>query len=84
MPRTIVFIDGFNLYYSRLRGSPFKWLDIVALFRDQIVRVQDPDTEVVGVHYFTAPIKASYASHGVDLAMTSFTGRSGRSASFSV
>ncbi len=50
MPRTIVFIDGFNLYYSRLRGSPFKWLDIVALFRDQIVRVQDPNTEVVGVH----------------------------------
>ena len=68
MPRTIVYIDGFNLYYSRLRGSPFKWLDIVALFRDQIVRVQDPSTEVVGVRYFTAPIKASYASHGVDSA----------------
>lgn len=64
MPRTIIFIDGFNLYYSRLRGTPFKWLDIAALFRDEILRVQDPSSVVVGVRYFTAPIKASYATHG--------------------
>lgn len=64
MSRTIIFIDGFNLYYSRLRGTPFKWLDIAALFPDEILRVQDPSSEVVGVRYFTAPIKASYAKHG--------------------
>ena len=65
MPRTIVFVDGFNLYYSCLRGTAFKWLDVVALFRDGIVKVQDAQTEVTGVRYFTAPVKASYASHGV-------------------
>ena len=65
MPRTIVFIDGFNLYYSCLRGTAFKWLDVVALFRDEILKAQDPNTELVGVRYFTAPIKASYARHGV-------------------
>lgn len=65
MSRTIVFIDGFNLYYSRLRGTPFKRLDVAALFRDEILRVQDPNSEVIGVQYFTAPIKASYATHGV-------------------
>ena len=26
--RTIVYIDGFNLYYGLLRHSPHKWLDL--------------------------------------------------------
>ena len=59
LPRTIVFIDGFNLYYSRLRGTPFKWLDVAALFRDSILKAQDPQTSLVAVRYFTAPVKAS-------------------------
>jgi uncharacterized LabA/DUF88 family protein len=29
--RTFVYIDGFNLYYRALRGTPHKWLDIAAL-----------------------------------------------------
>ena len=28
--RTIVYIDGFNLYYGLLRFSRSKWLDVVA------------------------------------------------------
>ena len=24
--RTIIYIDGYNLYYSRLKNTPFKWL----------------------------------------------------------
>ena len=28
--RTIVYIDGFNLYYGLLRFTSYKWLDIVA------------------------------------------------------
>jgi hypothetical protein len=62
--RTIIYIDGYNLYYSRLKNTPFKWLDVVALFRDQLLKTQDPTTEVVAVKYFTAPVKASYARHG--------------------
>jgi uncharacterized LabA/DUF88 family protein len=62
--KTTIYIDGYNLYYSRLRGTPFKWLDVVALFRDQILAVQDPTAQVVALKYFTAPIKAKYARHG--------------------
>lgn len=29
---TAVYVDGYNLYYGRLRGTPFKWLDLVKLF----------------------------------------------------
>jgi hypothetical protein len=31
--RTIVYIDGFNLYYRALRGTSHKWLDIAAMSR---------------------------------------------------
>lgn len=30
---TIVYIDGFNLYYGALRGSHYRWLDLEALSR---------------------------------------------------
>jgi uncharacterized LabA/DUF88 family protein len=63
MSKTIAYVDGYNLYYSRLRGSAHKWLDIVALF-EAILHTQSPDNELIEVKYFTAPIKASFASHG--------------------
>jgi hypothetical protein len=31
MARTIVYIDGFNLYYLALKGTAHKWLDIAAM-----------------------------------------------------
>ena len=31
--RTFVYVDGFNLYYAALKGTPFKWLDPVALLK---------------------------------------------------
>jgi uncharacterized LabA/DUF88 family protein len=61
--RTSVFIDGYNLYYGRLKGSPYKWLDVVELMR-HIVRVQHGDFEVTCVHYFSAPAKEAFATHG--------------------
>ena len=30
---TNVYIDGFNLYYGALRGTPYKWLDLMGLFQ---------------------------------------------------
>ena len=30
--KTIVYVDGYNLYYSILRQSRYKWLDMVKLF----------------------------------------------------
>ena len=64
LTRTVIYIDGYNLYYSRLKGTQCKWLDIAALFRDRILLQQDPGAEVVAIKYFTAPVKASYARHG--------------------
>lgn len=64
MTKTTIYIDGYNLYYSRLKGTQFKWLDIISLFRDQILAPQDPTADVTAVKYFTAPVKASYARHG--------------------
>jgi uncharacterized LabA/DUF88 family protein len=61
--RTSVYIDGYNLYYGRLRDSPHKWLDIVALF-DQIIKVQDPRSSVDAVKLFTAYALAKFATHG--------------------
>ena len=66
MPRVIVYVDGYNLYYSRLRGTPHKWLDLVALFREQILHAQLPGVELVAVKYFTAPAMGKFASHGLD------------------
>ena len=48
--RTFVYVDGFNLYYGALKGTSWKWLDLVALFR--IVLQQHH--EIVKVKYFTA------------------------------
>ena len=27
MKRVIAYIDGYNLYYGLLKGTPYKWLD---------------------------------------------------------
>jgi hypothetical protein len=31
MAKVNVYIDGFNLYYGAVKGSPYKWLDLAAL-----------------------------------------------------
>jgi len=61
--RTAVYIDGYNLYYGRLRGTKYKWLDVVALF-SQIVRSIETESVVVAVKYFTAPALTKFARHG--------------------
>ena len=52
MARTIVYIDGFNLYYRALKGTAHKWLNIEALSRAAL-----PKTCVIErVNYYTAHI----------------------------
>lgn len=60
---TAVFIDGYNLYYGRLRGTSYKWLDVVSLF-DQLLRDQDSLSELISVSYFSAPALGRFATHG--------------------
>jgi hypothetical protein len=51
--RTIVYVDGFNLYYGCLKGSPNRWLDLGALCG----RVLRDDADIVAIKYFTARVK---------------------------
>ena len=50
--RTIVYIDGFNLYYGSLKNTPYKWLDLCAYFQ----RTLPAACDLVKVKYFTARV----------------------------
>ena len=50
--RTRVYVDGFNLYYGALKGTPFKWLDPVRLSSLLLPR----EYEIDRLRYFTARI----------------------------
>lgn len=52
--RTIIYIDGFNLYYGCLKGTPHKWLDLKALFQSLL----KPENQIVEIKYFTAKVKS--------------------------
>jgi uncharacterized LabA/DUF88 family protein len=51
--RTRVYIDGFNLYYGCVKGTPHKWLDVHALCVNLL-----PKNQVDLVRYFTAKVSA--------------------------
>jgi len=61
--RTAVYVDGYNLYYGRLRGTDFKWLDLVKLIEDRLQQ-RTQNEKLLFVHLFTAPALASFATHG--------------------
>lgn len=65
MLRTRVYIDGYNFYYGCLKGTSYKWLDLVKLFKDKIlpsITAQSKgaqlriDLENLSIKYFTAEI----------------------------
>lgn len=62
--RTLVYIDGYNLYYGRLQGSPYKWLDVGRLAQE-ICGENAPASRIERVCYFTSPVIARLATHGV-------------------
>lgn len=51
--RTMVYVDGFNLYYGVLKDSPYRWLDVRALCEKFLRRHQ----RIVGIKYFAARVK---------------------------
>lgn len=61
--KTTIYIDGFNLYFGLLKNTPFKWLNLSSLFTE-IVKIQNPASNVVSIKYFTAPVKAKFSKHG--------------------
>lgn len=50
---TNLYIDGFNLYYRALRGTPFKWLDL-----SKLAVVLFPGDTINRICYFTALLEA--------------------------
>ena len=53
--RTFVYVDGFNLYYGALKGTPWKWLDLPGLFE----KVLQPRHDILRVKYFTARVSGT-------------------------
>jgi uncharacterized LabA/DUF88 family protein len=51
MGRAIVYVDGFNLYYGAVRGTPHKWLNLERYF--SMLRQDD---EILRIRYFTARV----------------------------
>lgn len=54
MANTNIYIDGFNLYYGCLKGTPFKWLDVARLCSLLLPK----DYEIHRVRYYTARVSA--------------------------
>jgi uncharacterized LabA/DUF88 family protein len=48
---TYVYIDGFNLYYGAVRGTPYRWLDLEAFCRHLL-----PREDIQQIRYFTARV----------------------------
>lgn len=53
--RTYIYIDGFNFYYTAVKGTPYKWLDFMALFS----KVLGSKNEILKIKYFTALVSAN-------------------------
>lgn len=53
MVKSIVYVDGFNLYYGALKGTKHKWLDI-----EKLVQFLLPKNQVTKIKYFTAKVNA--------------------------
>lgn len=51
--KTNVYIDGFNLYYGALKGTPYRWLDL-----SQLCRVTLKGQTINRIRYFTARVQS--------------------------
>ena len=62
--RTVVYVDGFNLYFGCLKRAPHcRWLDVAAL-ASHLCTENNPDAEVIAIKYFTARIKQRLSPRG--------------------
>lgn len=50
--KTNVYVDGFNLYYGAVKGTPYKWLDI-----RKMCELAFPRNQINEIHYVTAIVK---------------------------
>lgn len=52
-----MYVDGFNLFYGSLKGTPYRWLDL-----HRLADLMLPDQDVVAVKYFTAIVDSPTGS----------------------
>ncbi|MGD1064234.1 MAG: NYN domain-containing protein [Terracidiphilus sp.] len=50
--RTVVYVDGFNLYYRALRKTKYKWLNLQALCEASLPK----SCNIVAINYYTARV----------------------------
>lgn len=60
LPITNVYVDGFDFYYGAVKGTPYKWCDLDALFRRLL-----PQNEIHRIRYFTALVQSRPADPNV-------------------
>jgi uncharacterized LabA/DUF88 family protein len=51
--KTIVYVDGFNLYYGAVKGTQYKWLNVL-----RMCQLLLPKNQIIKVKYFTALVTA--------------------------
>jgi len=51
--RANIYVDGFNLYYGLVRGTPYRWLDL-----GKLCRLVLPGDEINRIRYFTARVRS--------------------------
>ena len=61
--RTAFFVDGYNLFYGLLAGTPYKWLNLGGLLV-HVAYIGNPQNAVVSIDYFTSSIKPELATLG--------------------
>jgi uncharacterized LabA/DUF88 family protein len=66
--RTYVYVDGFNLYYGAVKDTPYKWLDLKALF----TRILRPENKILAIKYYTAKVSARPDDPGAPTRQTIF------------
>jgi uncharacterized LabA/DUF88 family protein len=54
--RTSVYVDGFNLYYRALKGTPYKWLDLKLLASNLL----QPHNRITEIKYFTVLVSGMF------------------------
>lgn len=61
--RTAFFVDGYNVFYGLLAGTPYKWLNLPLLLT-YIANIENPKSALVSIDYFTSSVKPELATRG--------------------
>ncbi|MGF6397295.1 hypothetical protein ABH905_000961 [Pseudomonas frederiksbergensis] len=54
--RTAFFVDGYNVFYGLLAGTPYKWLNLKGLL-GHVAHIENPQSSLISVDYFTSSVK---------------------------